>query len=722
MLPGPGLIQLIARERRQRADQQPGIAGRPQAHIHLVQCPGNRLGIEHVDHPLPQPGEELATLDRSLTIGIGLRITVVDKHQIQIGAMPQLNTADLAITNNDEIQLAARPVGPRRAAVACDHLAPGQHQHLLQDRFRHPGQVITYLHQRQGARNFRSSNAQHVRPLEIAQGFHLLFKIVLGDAQQLLAQLVGQLLCDRWPVKSSGVQQLIQHHRVAGNLLGDPRAGRTQHQQLTQCTRILGQQHQIGRAPRHCLDQGQHALQSQIGIILLAGHGQQPRHEGIQPLAPRPLHGTHSGRAEQILQTLPGRWRFGVASLCQLLQCLLRLQGAIPQRHPVGLARLQLVLVFVRVRNHAGKMTGYTPTFGVKSLTKGLPAGKTEHPRNPRLALRISRQHLRLAVINRLQGVFGITQKAIGIGQFLHCFSRQVVILTQGFQHPQNRPLLKAAVTPSVNQLERLTNKFDLADATRAQFDVVVQALALHLALNHLFERAQRVNRGEVQVTPVDKRPQHRQQLGAGLLITGHHPRLDHGVALPVAPLTLVVLFQRVKAEHQRTAVTIGAQAHVDTEHKAIDRGRIQRLDQLLPQANEKLLIRQAAATAAGLACLGIGKDQVNIGRQIQLDRAQFAHTQYHHVLRHTVTTDRLAEAGTAEPVQPLIGLVDAGVGHIREIPGGFLQCCPAGQVAPDDAYLLPLTKTAQTLRQLLLTVTAFQHLPQQATQLALFE
>ncbi len=91
-------------------------------------------------------------------------------------------------------------------------------------------------------------------------------------------------------------------------------------------------------------------------------------------------------------------------------------------------------------------------------------------------------------------------------------------------------------------------------------------------------------------------------------------------------------------------------------------------------------------------------------------------------MLRHTVTTDRLAEAGTAEPVQPLIGLVDAGVGHIREIPGGFLQCCPAGQVAPDDAYLLPLTKTAQTLRQLLLTVTAFQHLPQQATQLALFE
>jgi hypothetical protein len=39
--------------------------------------------------------------------------------------------------------------------------------------------------------------------------------------------------------------------------------------------------------------------------------------------------------------------------------------------------------------------------------------------------------------------------------------------------------------------------------------------------------------------------------------------------------------------------------------------------------------------------------------------------------------------------VQPLVGLVDAGIGHVGKVAAGLHQIGLAGQVAPDDAHLL---------------------------------
>src|SRR5690554_7842311 len=96
-----------------------------------------------------------------------------------------------------------------------------------------------------------------------------------------------------------------------------------------------------------------------------------------------------------------------------------------------------------------------------------------------------------------------------------------------------------------MDQLEGLTDEFHLAYAAGTQLDVVVQPLALHLPLNQLLEVAQCLDRSEIDVAAVDKGPQPLHQLGPGDLIAGHHPRLDHGVALPVTTLALVVLLQR---------------------------------------------------------------------------------------------------------------------------------------------------------------------------------
>ncbi len=98
------------------------------------------------------------------------------------------------------------------------------------------------------------------------------------------------------------VQQLVEQHRIARQLLGDPRAGRTQAHQLRQRIWILAQQRQIGRPPQYRLNQRQDALQHSAGIVLAGLLGvarrraqrlQQWRHQCIEAIKADALHALH---------------------------------------------------------------------------------------------------------------------------------------------------------------------------------------------------------------------------------------------------------------------------------------------------------------------------------------------------------------------------------------------------------------------------------------------
>ena len=66
----------------------------------------------------------------------------------------------------------------------------------------------------------------------------------------------------------------------------------------------------------------------------------------------------------------------------------------------------------------------------------------------------------------------------------------------------------------------------------------------------------------------------------------------------------------------------IGAQAQVDAEHVAVNGDLGQQLDQLLRNAGEEHLVRQRPH-AIGLAVLGEGENQVDVGGKIQLAAAE---------------------------------------------------------------------------------------------------
>ena len=256
---------------------------------------------------------------------------------------------------------------------------------------------------------------------------------------------------------------------------------------------------------------------------------------------------------------------------------------------------------------------------------------------------------------------------------------------------------MQAQVAATVDQLKGLSDELDFTNAAGAELDVVGHALAPHFLLDQLLHGAQRFDCREVQIAPINERPQHVEQLRAGNLIASHHPRLDHRVAFPVAALILVILLQRVEAEHQRTGRSVWTQAHVDAEDEAVDGHRIQGLDQTLAEADEEFLIIQRAFHADGFAAFGVGEDQVDVGRQIQLDRAEFAHAEDDHLLRLTAApAGRRAELLAVAAVQPLISLIDGGVGHVREVAAGLHQIGLAGQVAPDDPHLMACALAAQ--------------------------
>lgn len=148
---------------------------------------------------------------------------------------------------------------------------------------------------------------------------------------------------------------------------------------------------------------------------------------------------------------------------------------------------------------------------------------------------------------------------------------------------------------------------------------------------------------------------------------------------------------------------SVGPQAHVDPEHKAVDGHRVQGLDQFLAQADKELLVVEGPLGAHGLAAFGVGEDQVDVRRQVQFHRTQLAHAEDDHLLRLAAApADGGAELRAVALVQPLVSLVDAGVGHVRQVAAGLYQVRLSGQVAPDDPHLLAGALATQHTPQLI--------------------
>ena len=106
-------------------------------------------------------------------------------------------------------------------------------------------------------------------------------------------------------------------------------------------------------------------------------------------------------------------------------------------------------------------------------------------------------------------------------------------------------------------------------------------------------------------------------------------PRFDHGVALPLTPLLLIIEFQGIERPHQRTTVTVRAKPHIDAENKTLLCHPIEQSNSYLPKPGEVCLVIQALPPTTSRTRLRVGENQIDVRGKIQLLAAELAHGQY---------------------------------------------------------------------------------------------
>lgn len=145
--------------------------------------------------------------------------------------------------------------------------------------------------------------------------------------------------------------------------------------------------------------------------------GQQTRNKGIQPLPPQALHGTQLRAAAQAGQGFEGFGRVGKATFLQLQASGVFVLRLFPQWQPLA-AYDQLTLCaffFVRVGDDLAEVPVHPTTPIHQALMERGPIGKAQHKGNTRLIFRGVREHLRLAVGDRLDRMLGVTQEFVAV-------------------------------------------------------------------------------------------------------------------------------------------------------------------------------------------------------------------------------------------------------------------------------------------------------------------
>src|SRR5207302_401787 len=152
---------------------------------------------------------------------------------------------------------------------------------------------------------------------------------------------------------------------------------------------------------------------------------------------------------------------------------------------------------------------------------------------------------------------------------------RQLVAVAAGDETGEEQPIerrqrathAQVGVLAPVEQLKRLHEELHFADAAEPELQVET-APPPRLPLRTRLERADFLDRAEVEVLAPDERGQPPESLLARLQIAGHRLRLEQGEALPGRALRLVVLLERALRVDDGAAAPFGPQVEVDAEEE----------------------------------------------------------------------------------------------------------------------------------------------------------
>jgi hypothetical protein len=182
--------------------------------------------------------------------------------------------------------------------------------------------------------------------------------------------------------------------------------------------------------------------------------------------------------------------------------------------------------------------------------------------------------------------------------------------------------------------------------------------------------------------------------------VASERPRLDPGIALPLAALRVEVVLQHLEGADQRAGFAIGPQAHVHAEDLAVLGGVGDGVDQGTAESGEVFEVGNRPLPV-GVAILGVDEDQVDVGGDIELAPAELAHSDHDHLLDAAVGPARRAVAVDQPPAEDLDRAYHGEFGDLRHALDHFAQGGKAGQVAGSNAGIGALLELAQHLFQI---------------------
>ena len=234
-----------------------------------------------------------------------------------------------------------------------------------------------------------------------------------------------------------------------------------------------------------------------------------------------------------------------------------------------------------------------------------------------------------LLVIHHLQPVLQPSQKAIGLGHLLGGPPVDPLDPGQRIQGGDGSAIAQFRDAAAPDQLLRLAEKLDLADAAAAQLYVVAvdrDSRAAAMGVDLALDRMHVLNRREIQILAPDIGAQMMQESLACFYIAGHRARLYHGGALPVLADAFVIGLRGLGGYGDGGSAGVGAQSQIGTEHIAVGGARIDEMHQLPGSLDEDRSHRlgRRAAHPVGV----IQHDQVDIAGIVQLPRPQLAHAE----------------------------------------------------------------------------------------------
>ncbi len=538
------------------------------------------------------------------------------------------------------------------------------------------------LHRQQAAEILREQ-PEHLRVVQLAHHVHLALDVAVVR-RHLAAQAGGELA----PVGRLGhqarVEQLVEQDGMAREVLRGPARRREQLHHAAERLRLFGEQREVGGAAGDGLEEFQGAGDRGLRMRGRGGRLQHARQQQVEALAALRGQLLVAAAGAEALQPVEQRCRLGKAARLEDRAARGGVAGAQPHRPEVVTGGRDAAAVAVGAREHRVEMPRHLQAMHVEALAERRPVGVGHARRDARAVVVAGRQLVGLRVLQILQPMLHLAQEDVRLREFAHRDRLEQAALGEAREHLERGPHLQRTVAPAADQLVRLGDEFDFANAARTELHVLGEIAAHHFLADLRMQRTHRADGAVVEILAVHERPNQRRELAhGGIVAAADHAALDPRIALPLAALRDEVLLQRVEARDQRARVAPRPQAHVDAEHAAVGGRLVEQRDDAPADAGEVLVIGDAARPGQ-VAFLGIDEHEVDVGGDVELASAQLAHADHQQRLRARAL--RYAALGVEARMRVRLRRGDCRLREIGHRAGDFRERRHAGQIARQRA------------------------------------